>query len=101
MEREGEREREGEGGGGGGRGRGRGRGRSRAMSGVFCLVFIVCCHFFFLEMYSNKRVWQVDIRIPRMNRGVKGQDGSAPIRDKTHLWEGGVIPYSLDYSMSK
>lgn len=49
--------------------------------------------------YQHGRMWQVDMKIPRRNLGVTGRDGSAPIRDRTSLWPGGVIPYTIAYSI--
>ncbi|KAJ7392164.1 hypothetical protein OS493_013536 [Desmophyllum pertusum] len=51
--------------------------------------------------YQDGRLWQVDMKIPRRNVGVTGVDGSAPIRDTTSLWPGGVIPYTIAYSIRK
>ena len=56
---------------------------------------------FFSEKYSNGKVWQVDMKIPRGNRGVKGVYGAAPVRDRALLWENGVIPYTLEDSVRK
>lgn len=55
----------------------------------------------FAAKYQDGRLWQVDMKIPRRNVGVTGVDGSAPIRDRTSLWPGGVIPYTIAYSIRK
>lgn len=49
--------------------------------------------------YHNGRLWQVDMKIPRRNIGVPGIGQSAPIRDRNSLWPGGIIPYTVAYSI--
>ena len=55
----------------------------------------------FAAKYHNDRLWQVDMKIPRRNVGVPGVGYSAPIRDRNSLWPGGIIPYTVAYSIRK
>ena len=55
----------------------------------------------FAAKYHNDRLWQVDMKIPRRNVGVPGDGYSAPIRDRNSLWPGGIIPYTVAYSIRK
>ena len=55
----------------------------------------------FAAKYHNGRLWQVDMKIPRRNVGMPGVGQSAPIRDRNSLWPGGIIPYTIAYSIRK
>ena len=78
----------------------------RHLSAVLCFAFLdfISTLIVLISLsgfYSDRRVWQVDMRIPRRIVGVKNTNGGAPIRDKNGLWSGGLVPYTLASSIRK
>lgn len=57
--------------------------------------------FIFSAKYAVNRFYQIDMKFPVSKSNAGKSNKEAPVRDRSSLWPGGVIPYTVTYNIRK
>ena len=63
------------------------------------ITYLFICYF--QGVYSNNKLYQIDMKFSRSKSNAAKKDEDAPVRDRSSLWPGGIIPYTVTYNIRK